>query len=276
MVTHFQSPIVPLFVPGDRPERFGKAAQSGADAIIIDLEDAVSPDNKALARAHLVKHDVRGMPVIVRINASESPCFDDDLAALTQAHFSAVMLPKTNSAADIRAVHERLGRIVPIIPLIETAVGITALPDIMGASGVGVVAFGALDYAMDLGCNPSWDAMLAARSEIVFRSRLAGIAAPIDGVTTVLDDADQVQADTERAVSLGFGGKLMIHPRQIAPALRAFLPSDDSLAWARQVIDLSDGGGAVQLNGAMIDRPVLERARRIIALSGSYGRGQAL
>lgn len=274
MVMSFQPPIVPLFVPGDRPERFAKAAQSGADAIIIDLEDAVSPDNKSLARAHLVKHDVRGMPVIVRINACESPCFDDDLTALAQAHFSAIMLPKTNGAADIRAVHERLGRIVPIIPLIETAVGITALPEIMGASGVGVVAFGALDYAMDLGCNPNWDAMLAARSEIVFRSRLAGIAAPIDGVTTVLDDADQVQADTERAVSLGFGGKLMIHPRQITPALRAFLPSDESLAWARQVIDLSDGGGAVQLNGAMIDRPVLERARRIIALSGSYGRGQ--
>ncbi len=270
MVASFQPPIVPLFVPGDRPERFAKAAQSGADAIIMDLEDAVSPDNKALARANLAKHDVRGVPVIVRINACESPCFEDDLAALRHAHFNAVMLPKTNGAVDIKAVHEGLERIVPVIPLIETAVGLASLPEIMGASGVSVVAFGALDYAMDLGCNPSWEPMLAARSEIVFRSRLAGLAAPIDGVTTALDDGDQVQIDTERAIALGFGGKLMIHPRQIAPALKAFLPDQDSLVWARQVIDLSGDGGAVQLNGAMIDRPVLERARRIIALADSF------
>ncbi|WP_374384180.1 CoA ester lyase [Dongia sp.] len=270
MVASFQSPIVPLFVPGDRPERYAKAVQSGADAIIVDLEDAVSPDNKALARVSLARHEIRGVPVIVRINACESPCFEDDLAALQNVHFTAIMLPKTNSAADIRAVHEGLGRIVPVVPLIETAVGLAALSEIMGASGVGVVAFGALDYAMDLGCSPSWEPMLAARSEIVFRSRLAGLAAPIDGVTTVLDDADQVQADTERAIALGFGGKLMIHPRQIAPALRAFLPNDETLLWARQVIDLSGSGGAMQLNGAMIDRPVLERARRIISLSDAF------
>ena len=87
-----------LFVPGDRPERFAKAAQSGADAVILDLEDAVSPDHKALARANLSKHDIRGLPVIVRINACDSPCFDEDLAALGSVPFSAIMLPKTNGA----------------------------------------------------------------------------------------------------------------------------------------------------------------------------------
>ncbi|WP_374305555.1 CoA ester lyase [Ferrovibrio sp.] len=271
MVANFHPPIVPLFVPGDRPERFAKAAQSGADAVILDLEDAVSPDHKALARANLSRHDIRGLPVIVRINACDSPCFDEDLAALGGVPFSAIMLPKTNGAVDVRAVHEGLGRIVPIIPLIETAAGLASLPEIMGASGVAIVAFGALDYAVDLGCNPSWDSLLMARSEIVFRSRLAGLAAPIDGVTTVLDDPDVVQADAERAISLGFGGKLMIHPRQIAPALKAFLPDQQALAWARQVIELAGEGGAVQMNGMMIDRPVLERARRIVSLSYNFG-----
>jgi citrate lyase subunit beta/citryl-CoA lyase len=268
MVTTFRPPIVPLFVPGDRPERFAKAAQSGADAVILDLEDAVAPDRKSFARDKVADHDVRGMPVIIRINARESPCFEDDLAALTQAHFSAIMLPKTNDDRDIAAVHERLGRIVPIIPLIETALGLSTLPGILSASGVAIVAFGALDFAVDLGCSPTWEALLMARSEVVLRSRLANASAPIDGVTTVLDDPLVVEADARRAISLGFGGKLMIHPRQIAPALGAFLPDPQTLAWARQVLNVAEQSGAVQMDGAMIDRPIMERARRIIALSG--------
>lgn len=268
MVTAFRAPIVPLFVPGDRPERFAKAAQSGADAVILDLEDAVSPDQKDTARRNLAAHQVRGLPVIIRINARESPCFDDDLAALSNTAFSAIMLPKTGGAGDIVAVHEKLGRIAPIVPLIETASGLANLPEILGASGVGVVAFGALDYAVDLGCSPGWESLLMARSEIVFRSRLAGLSAPIDGVTTVFNDPAIVEADAAQAIGLGFGGKLMIHPNQIAPALRAFLPDQQALSWAKQVIDVSSEGAAAQLDGMMVDRPVLERARRIIALSG--------
>jgi citrate lyase subunit beta/citryl-CoA lyase len=267
MVAGFRAPIVPLFVPGDRPERFGKAAQSGADAIILDLEDAVGPDHKATARTHIAAHQIRGLPVIVRINARESPCFDDDLIALSATQFTAIMLPKTNGASDIAAMHERIGRIVPVIPLIETAMGLANLPDILAASGVVVVAFGALDYAIDLGCTPSWEALLTARSEIVFRSRLAGLSAPIDGVTTVFNDPKRVEEDAARAIALGFGGKLMIHPNQIAPALKAFLPDQQALIWARQVLDLASDGRAVQMDGAMIDRPILERARRILSLS---------
>jgi citrate lyase subunit beta/citryl-CoA lyase len=267
MVTGFRAPIVPLFVPGDRPERFSKAAQSGADAIILDLEDAVAPDHKATARANIAGHQIRGLPIIIRINARESPCFDDDLAALSATQFTAVMLPKTNGAGDVAAVHERLGRIVPVIPLIETVMGLANLPDILTASGVVVVAFGALDYAIDLGCTPSWETLLMARSEIVFRSRLAGLSAPIDGVTTVFNDPKVVETDAARAIALGFGGKLLIHPNQIAPALQAFLPDKQALAWAKQVLDLASDGRAVQLDGAMIDRPILERARRILSLS---------
>jgi citrate lyase subunit beta/citryl-CoA lyase len=265
MVAGFRAPIVPLFVPGDRPERFAKAAQSGADAVILDLEDAVSPDRKDAARVNLLGHQIRGLPVIARINARESPCFGDDLAALSNAQFSAIMLPKTNGASDIAAVHEGLGRITTVIPLIETALGVASLPDILGVSGVAVVAFGALDYAVDLGCSPTWDALLMARSEIVFRSRLAGRPAPIDGVTTVFNDPKAVEDDAMRAIELGFGGKLLIHPRQIEPALKAFLPDQQALSWARQVLELASGGGAAQLQGAMIDRPILERARRILS-----------
>ena len=267
MVTSFRAPIVPLFVPGDRPERFAKAAQSGADAVILDLEDAVSPDRKDTARRNLASHQVRGLPVIIRINARESPCFDDDLAALSDTAFSAIMLPKTNGARDIAATHEKLGRIIPVVPLIETALGLANLPEILDSSGVSLVAFGALDYAIDLGCSPSWEALLTARSEIVFRSRLVGLSATIDGVTTAFNDPQLVEADAARAISLGFGGKLMIHPNQIAPALRAFLPDQQALSWARKVIETSSEGGAAQLDGVMVDRPVLERARRIIALS---------
>lgn len=267
MVTGFRAPIVPLFVPGDRPERFAKAAQSGTDAIILDLEDAVGPDHKTMARANIAAHQLRGLSVIIRINARESPCFDDDLAALSTTQLTAIMLPKTNGAGDVAAVHERMGRIVPVIPLIETALGLANLADILAASGVSVVAFGALDYAIDLGCQPNWEALLMARSEIVFRSRLAGLSAPIDGVTTVFNDPKVVEADAARAIAVGFGGKLLIHPHQIAPALKAFLPDQQALSWAKQVLELASDGRAVQMDGAMIDRPILERARRILSLS---------
>ena len=111
------------------------------------------------------------------------------------------------------------------------------------------------------------EALLMARSEIVFRSRLAGLSAPIDGVTTVFNDPKVVEADAARAIALGFGGKLLIHPHQIAPALKAFLPDQQALSWARQVLELASDGRAMQLDGAMIDRPILERARRILSLS---------
>lgn len=265
MSTALRSLIAPLFVPGDRPERFAKAAGSGADAVILDLEDAVAGERKAYARDCVRAHDLDGSRIIVRLNARSSPGFTPDIHALRDASFAALMLAKTERAGDVAAVHEALGRAVPVIPLIETAAGIANLSEILSAPGSCVAAFGSIDLALDLGCAHAWDALLLARSELVLRSRLAGLPAPLDGVTTVIDDPAVVECDARRAADLGFGGKLAIHPRQIAPITRAFLPDERAMAWAKRVVATAESGAAVSLEGEMIDRPVVERARRILA-----------
>lgn len=257
--------IAPLFVPGDRPERFARAAASGADAVILDLEDAVAPERKAYARECLRCHGLDRSRTIIRSNARTSPHFAADLAALREVPFMALMLPKAQSAGDVTAVHAALGQTVPVIPMIESAAGLAGLTEILGAPGVYMVAFGSIDYALDLGCAHAWDALLLARGDLVLRSRLAGLAAPIDGVTTAIDDPAAVESDARRAADLGFGGKLAIHPRQIAPIGRAFLPDEAAIAWARRVVSTAGAGAARALDGEMIDRPVVERAKRILA-----------
>ena len=261
----------PLFVPGDRPERFAKAAASGADAVILDLEDAVAAERKAFARERVCDHGLDGSRTIIRVNARASPCFEADLSALRMVRFAALMLPKVESAEDVAAVHAALGRIAPVIPLIETAAGLASLTGILAAPGVCLAAFGSIDYALDLGCEPGWTPLLAARCELVLRSRLTGLAAPLDGVTTTIDDPAAVEHDARQAAALGFGGKLAIHPRQIAAIGRAFLPDAVAVAWARRVVSTAAEGSAQSLDGEMIDRPVVERARRILARAPMSG-----
>ncbi|MBL6750663.1 MAG: hypothetical protein ISP90_09075, partial [Nevskia sp.] len=191
----WRAPIAPLFVPADRPERFAKAAASGADAVILDLEDAVAPAAKAGARANLAAHGVAGVPVVIRINAQGTADFAADLAALRGASFDAVMLPKAEDAAQVAALHAGLGRQVTVLALVESARGIAGLAPLLAAPGVAQAAFGSLDFALDLGCTPSWEALLMARSQLVLYSKLAGLAPPLDGVTTSLDDAALVEAE---------------------------------------------------------------------------------
>lgn len=260
-----RSPVAALFVPGDRPERFAKAAASGADAVILDLEDAVAPERKDPARQCVRTHGLDGARTIVRVNARGSACFEADIAALREVPFAALMLPKAERAEDIAALHQALGRRAAVIPLIESAAAIAALGEILAAPGVWLAAFGSVDYALDLGCTHAWEPLLLARSEIVLRSRLAGLAPPLDGVTTAIDDPAVVESDARRAADLGFGGKLAIHPRQIAAIGRAFLPDERSISWARKVLSAASSGAAASLDGEMIDRPVVERARRILA-----------
>ncbi len=259
-------PISPLFVPGDRPERFGKAAASGADAVILDLEDGVAPQNKSAARAAVARHGLGpSVPVWVRINAHGSPWFADDVAALREASIDAVMLPKTEGAAQVEALTASFGRSMPVVALIETAAGLADLAAALRAGNVIGAAFGSLDYALDLGSDTHWQTLLFARSEIVLRSRLAGLAAPIDGVCPTTDDAGPVTADATAAAGLGFGGKLAIHPRQVAAIAAAFMPGEANIAWAREVVAVAGDGNPVKVAGQMVDRPVLERARRILA-----------
>lgn len=245
----------PLFVPANRPERFAKAAASGADAVILDLEDAVAADAKDAARDALRLID--GIPVLVRINAHGTPWHAADLAAVRALKPAAVILPKAEDAAICAA----LG--LPVIALVETAKGLANARAVAAANGVVRLAFGSIDFCVDLGCDHLREVLLPARSELVLASRLAGLAGPLDGVTAQLDDPAISHDDAAHARALGMTGKLCIHPKQIEPIRRAFAPTDREIDWARRV--LASGDGAVQVDGAMVDEPVRIRARAILA-----------
>ncbi|MCZ4351659.1 CoA ester lyase [Roseovarius aestuarii] len=257
---------LPLFVPADRPERFAKAAV--ADAVIVDMEDAVAPDARAGARANLADalKDVNA-PIVLRINAAGTEWFDADLAAAATLPLAAVMLAKAETADACAHVARTAG--VPIIALVETARGISNVDEVAGASAR--MAFGSIDYAADLGMGHTRASLMAARSALVLAARLAGQPAPLDGVTTATRDAALIEADCRHAVEMGLGGKLIIHPAQLEPARRGFAPSNDEIAWARRVVTAAqhaNGSAAVQLDGAMIDAPVITRAQQILARSG--------
>ncbi|WP_281968479.1 HpcH/HpaI aldolase/citrate lyase family protein [Roseovarius nanhaiticus] len=253
-----------LFVPADRPERIAKAAAAGADAVIIDLEDAVAPEAREAARAGLAKA-LAGIdaPLILRINTAETPEHAADLAAAKELPLVAVMLAKAETGDACAEVVQATGK--PVIALIETARGIANLTEITGASAR--LAFGSIDYAADLGMGHTRQSLLTARAALVLAARLAGQPAPIDGVTTAVRDDALIEDDCRHAAEMGLTGKLIIHPAQIAPARRGFAPSADEAAWARNVVEAAKGGAAVLMNGAMIDAPVIARARQIIARS---------
>jgi len=254
-----------LFVPGHRPERFDKALASGADGVIIDLEDAVAPPDKPAARDTVRIWLSSARPVILRINSADTPWFDDDLALCGLPGVAAVMLPKADSAATVARV--MAAGAAAVLPLIESAAGLAALAGIAGAAGVQRLVFGAIDLQVDLGLRDALeDELLPFRLQLVLASRLAGIGAPIDGVSTAIDDAQTLQHDVQRARRLGFAGKLCIHPRQVATVQHGFSPSADEQAWARRVLDAAAaaGGAAVAVDGRMVDTPVLKRAETIL------------
>ncbi|PRY85067.1 HpcH/HpaI aldolase/citrate lyase family protein [Donghicola tyrosinivorans] len=248
-----------LFVPATRPDRFAKAAASGADAIILDLEDAVLPDDKDAARANLSAGF--DCPVIVRINATGTPWHKDDCAAVAALDCAAVMVPKAEDPETLRRISETTGK--PLVALIETALGMANARAIAQTAGVVRLAFGSVDYCADLGCDHTPEALLTARSELVLAARLGGLAGPLDGVTTRIDDPATVTADAARAKALGMSGKLCIHPAQIAPATQAFRPDAAQIAWATRVLAASEG--AARVDGEMVDEPVRLRARAILA-----------
>ena len=268
MVDAISTIVAPLFVPADRPDRFAKAAASGADAVILDLEDAVAPERKDVARRAIQIHGIDRLPVIIRINAGSSEYFEADLAALDGVLLAAVMLAKAERSEDLERLRAALPPDIPLLPLVETARGLDKLPDLLGAANVSRVAFGALDFSLDLGCQPSWEALLLARSETVWRSRAADRAAPLDSPSLDLDDITCVRDEATRAAGLGFGGKLSIHPRQVEPIQQAFRPDDAAVTWARRVVAASENGGVIRVNGQMVDKPVLDRARIILTRAG--------
>ncbi|MBB3051409.1 citrate lyase subunit beta/citryl-CoA lyase [Prauserella isguenensis] len=249
-----------LFVPASRPDRFGKAMEAGADVVVIDLEDAVGPGEKEAARDDMVRHWPGGdRVVVVRVNDLRTEHGDADLAACRRLGPDAVVLPKTESADDVRAAAERSG--APVLPLVETARGLVSVADITGAADTVRLLFGSVDLALDLGVSD--DAALdTARSDLVRWSAAHGLPQPVDGVSTAIRDTGAVSRSAERALAWGFGGKLCIHPTQVPLVHAAFEPSADQLEWAERVLAV-ESDGAVMVDGEMIDRPVVERARRI-------------
>lgn len=251
--------VTPLFVPATRPDRFSKAATAGGDAIIIDLEDAVAPEDKDAARDRLVAATLPDIAVIVRINATGTSWHTNDVAALAGLPVAAVMLAKAEHGEHLAQVRAALGSGVGLIPLIETASGLANARALAGGAGVVQLAFGSIDYCADIGASHSQMALLSARSELVLASRLAGRNAPLDGVTSRIDDPTLVEEDARHAREVGFGGKLCIHPAQIEPARRGLAPNNAELAWAQTVL-ATDEDGATTINGDMIDAPVRARA----------------
>lgn len=257
--------IAPLFVPGNRPERFEKAATSGADAVIIDLEDAVPSDAKIDARAAL-STKFTALPVLVRINAVGTEWYAEDLEAVLKMPIAAVVLPKAELDERLESIWaSHSGGCPPIVALIETARGLADARGIAALPRVERLAFGSIDFCADIGCAHTRDALLAARSELVFASRLAGKRAALDGVTTSIDDTRLVTDDARYALSLGLGGKLCIHPRQVEAIREGFRPDHSEIAWARKV--LASGDGAAAVDGMMVDEPVRIRARSVLARS---------
>ena len=255
-----------LFVPGNRPDRFEKACAAGAGAVIIDLEDAVPAAEKSKARTAVEAWVDPKHPVVLRINGVDTDWFRDDVTCCRMPGVQAIMLPKTESVEHLRRVEELLGQTIPILPLIETARGFASAAEIAHDRAVHRLVFGSLDFQIDVGIPGDDEELLYFRSQLVFISRVAGIQPPVDGVTTAIDDSEQLRADTVRARRLGFGGKLCIHPKQIATVNECNRPTENEIAWARRVVEAATAakGAAVALEGQMVDRPVIVKAQRIL------------
>lgn len=261
-----------LFLPADRLERLPKALGSGAHAVVVDLEDAVAPEHKTAAREALVTQWAalgarERARLLVRPNAPGTPWHGDDLAALDAlAGLGGVMLPKAERAADLAC----LARALPgaaLLPLVESAEGLAALETIARAPGVVRLVFGHLDFQADLGmaCEADEAELAPVRLALVLASRRAGLAPPVDGVTTALQDAARLAQDCARARRFGFGAKLCIHPAQVEAVNRLLGPTDEEKAWAQRVLAAAaaHGDGAFRFEGTMVDAPVLARARRL-------------
>ncbi len=262
-----------LFVPGTRPERFGKALASGADAVILDLEDAVAADDKAAARQTIANWLTGAAPsdrsrIVVRINDAESEWFSEDLLALRETGATGILLPKAESAQQIAATRAALPG-ARVFALIESARGVAQV-ETVAAAGASRLVFGTLDFALDLDIDISTDAsgLAYAASRIALASRVAGLPSPVAGVTPQLDDRTRLLADLDVARAHGFGAKLCIHPSQVEPIHAALRPSVQALDWARRVLAADAASpGTARLDGRMVDRPVVLQAQRTLQLA---------
>ena len=262
-----------LFVPANRPERFLKATASGADAVILDLEDSVPFESKKDARLAIKSSwqelKKSGISLVIRINSPETTWGLEDLDFFQGLDgLNGVMVPKCESSSSLNRVSEDfIG--VPLLPIIESAAGYLVLPEIAKTANVSRLVVGHIDFLTDSGmlCSEDQLELNSLRFQVAMCSRVGGLAPAIDGVTVSVDDVELIRADAERSIRFGFGGKLCIHPKQISIVHEILAPSADQISWAKKVIDAMEisGGAAVQLDGKMIDLPVLLQAKRLLS-----------
>jgi citrate lyase subunit beta / citryl-CoA lyase len=258
-----------LFAPGHNAKLLGRVFEAGADAVMLDLEDAVPPDAKATARA-MVAEALADRPAWVRVNAAGTEWCEADLAAVGERAYG-IRVPKAESPEDVHWVAERApGK--PIICAIESARGVLAAAGIAAAPGVRHLAMGGVDLQHDLNAGNGNLQTLYVRSHLVVVSRAAGLEPPIDSVWPRLDDEAGLREQAAFARSIGFFGKSAIHPRQLPVLHEVFTPSERELGWAREVVAAFEaaGGGALQLpGGEFVDLPVAQRARRMLELAAT-------
>jgi citrate lyase subunit beta / citryl-CoA lyase len=266
-MTHPPFPFGPalLFCPADRPDRFEKATER-ADAVILDLEDAVAADAKRSARLALVESRLDPRRVIVRVNPASSPDFDDDLAALAATDYRTVMLAKCEGTADLIELER-----YDVLALCETARGVLAAGEIAALANVAALMWGAEDLVASLGGSASRhadgsyrDVARHARSHVLLAAAAHGIAA-IDAVHLDIADADGLRAEAEDAAALGFAATACIHPSQVAIVREAYRPAPAQLEWARDVLAEAAGRpGVFAFRGGMVDAPVLRQAEALL------------
>ena len=288
-----------LFVPGDRPDRYDKALAAGADAVCIDLEDAVPPERKeqalaavvgflaevrnpgagdedrasaAAAARNPVGHGGSRPHVIVRVNEPDTREGQRDASVFQGGpQPDAYMVPKVRTRTGLASAHRMLGDSTALLPLIETALGLENAADIAQVSpAVAGLVFGGFDLAIELGAEPRWEALLYARSRVVHAAALAGLDA-IDMPSRDFREMSGLRNEAVKARRLGFTGKMAIHPAQLPVIHEVFTPSDAEVERARRILDADReaGGAAVALEGRMVDRPVAEAARRVLARARS-------
>ena len=267
-----------LYVPGSDPRRIEKALDSEADAVVLDLEDAVAPNHKDEARRTVagVLESEPAKPVFVRVNATGSEIADRDIVTLAGAGLTGLRLPKTESAESVRAVAKKLESVgcgAAIQCLIESALGLELIFEIARAHPRVVgVSLGEADLSADLGVRGE-EGLLYARSRVVAAARAAGLPGPVQSVYTNVRDLDGLRRSTEAGRDLGFIGRSAIHPTQIPIINKAFTPTDAEVEEASELLDRLDseaasGTGAFALeDGRFVDRAVVESARRTLTLA---------
>lgn len=267
-----------LYMPAANARAIEKARDLPCDVVILDLEDAVAPDAKELARAQAAQAVKAGgfgrREVVVRINGLDTPWGLEDLAAALEARPDALLVPKVSSAHDVAAYGAAQAAGVPLWAMIETCAALFALDQIAGAgAGLSALVVGTNDLAKEMGCRltTARAALTGPLSLIVAAGRAHGLTV-LDGVFNGIDDEAGLISQCDQGVEFGFDGKTLIHPRQIDPANAAFSPSAEELAWSQAIVAAfkspeNAAKGVIRVEGRMVERLHLAQAERQIAIA---------